>query len=209
MTYLVYKHTSPSGKSYIGQTDDYNRRSIEHQAISSQCRAFYAAIKKYGWDNFTHEILYDELTLERANAREQQSINEYGTMAPYGYNLTSGGDSKRHSDVTKAKISASKQANPRYKTDAEKEHLRQLNLGKTISAVQKAAISAAHKGKTISAEQIAARAKTYIVITPTGEQLTIHNLSEFCDRYNLTASCMRAVAYKKQTSHKGWLCTVL
>lgn len=105
MTYLVYKHTSPSGKSYIGQTCDYDYRCWRHQQSSSKCKAFAAAIKKYGWDNFTHEILYDGLTQEQANFREQQAINEYGTVAPCGYNLTTGGDSWERLPSTRAKLS--------------------------------------------------------------------------------------------------------
>lgn len=30
--YLIYKHTSPSGKSYIGLTNNYQRRCREHKS---------------------------------------------------------------------------------------------------------------------------------------------------------------------------------
>jgi predicted GIY-YIG superfamily endonuclease len=45
--YLIYKHTSPSSKSYIGQTKQYKRRCYEHQYYNG-CIAFKNAIKKYG-----------------------------------------------------------------------------------------------------------------------------------------------------------------
>ncbi len=54
--YLVYMHISPNGKSYIGQTCDYQRRCSEHKRPSKSL-AFYNAVKKYGWNNFKHEIL--------------------------------------------------------------------------------------------------------------------------------------------------------
>src|SRR5665811_1174384 len=89
--YLIYKHTSPSGKSYIGQTKNYERRCKEHQCSSSECRAFSSAIAKYTWDMFTHEILAEHLTIDEANVMEHQYIVDHNTIAPYGYNLTSGG----------------------------------------------------------------------------------------------------------------------
>jgi hypothetical protein len=61
-TYIVYKHTSPNNKVYIGITKKKpNDRwasgfGYEHQIY------FFRAIVKYGWDNFKHEILYTNLT---------------------------------------------------------------------------------------------------------------------------------------------------
>lgn len=59
--YLIYMHTSPSGKSYIGQTNNLHRRDIVHKNTNG-CRRFALAIKKYGLDNFTHKVLIDNLT---------------------------------------------------------------------------------------------------------------------------------------------------
>lgn len=61
--YVVYKHTSPSNKSYIGITSNYKLRCNQHKSKNSRCRLFSRAIQKHGWDNFTHEILEDNLTL--------------------------------------------------------------------------------------------------------------------------------------------------
>lgn len=110
--YLVYKHTSPSGKSYIGVTSNYDARNAAHIKCDSKCRAFSAAIKKYGWNNFLHEILYNGLTLDQANYREQQCINEYGTLAPTGYNLLSGGHVQQHHTETKRLMSQQRKGKP-------------------------------------------------------------------------------------------------
>lgn len=90
--YKIYKHTSPSNKSYIGLTKNLKKRKNQHTAKSSGCPAFYRAIQKYGWDNFTHEILMDNLSLEKANEYEQLHIKEHNTLSPNGYNLKSGGN---------------------------------------------------------------------------------------------------------------------
>lgn len=104
--HLIYKHTIPSGKSYIGQTNNYVNRCNWHKSQKG-CRLFANAIKRYGWDNFIHEILISGLTLEQANKYEEFYISEHNSLAPNGYNLISGGLNNRHSDETKVKISKS------------------------------------------------------------------------------------------------------
>jgi group I intron endonuclease len=105
--YLIYKHTSPSGKSYIGQTNNYDRRCREHQS-STDCRYLSRAIKKYGWDSFQHELLIEGLSLDEANRWEEVLIKELNTLAPNGYNLNTGGLNSRLSEETKAKMTTAK-----------------------------------------------------------------------------------------------------
>ncbi len=97
-TYLIYCHTSPTGKKYIGQTNNYNRRCSEHKT-TKRCPAFHNAIIKYGWDNFKHEILVDGLTIEEANILEEFYIKKYNTLAPNGYNLQTGGFNSKPSPL--------------------------------------------------------------------------------------------------------------
>ena len=85
-------HTSPSGKSYIGQTSNYEKRCKDHQRESNPCRAFKKAIDKYGWDTITHEILLGELSLEEANKWEEFCIDLFDTFGENGYNLHTGGN---------------------------------------------------------------------------------------------------------------------
>lgn len=89
--YIVYKHTSPSGKSYIGQTKHMEQRTKEHQSKHSECRAFKGAIQKYGFENFTTEVLAENLTIDEANVLEEKFISDYNTIVPNGYNLKTGG----------------------------------------------------------------------------------------------------------------------
>ena len=104
-----------TGWSYIGQTSSSanpNRRWRNGKGYLTSDTLFARAIKKYGWENFTHEILEDNLkTLEEANQRERYWIAYYHTWIydpeAAGYNLTAGGDGSlgyKHSEATKDKI---------------------------------------------------------------------------------------------------------
>lgn len=104
-TWTIYKHTltfpgESFGKSYIGITcrDVTKRWLAEGNGYRPKNQpAFAAAIKKYGWENFSHEILEKNIkTLEEANLRERYWIAYYHTWvydpACWGYNITKGGD---------------------------------------------------------------------------------------------------------------------
>lgn len=106
--YTVYKHTAPNGKVYIGitQQEDLNRRWQNGNGYRSQVK-FARAIQKYGWNNFTHEILYAGKTKAEAEALEVQLIAEHRATDPrHGYNVDHGGNaSGTHSEETRRKIS--------------------------------------------------------------------------------------------------------
>lgn len=111
---LIYKLTSPNGKSYIGQTKDcFEVRMNKHKSSSkhretSGCLALNAAIRKYGFNTFTKEILLycDEKDLDMF---EEKMIAAYDTISPKGYNLLSGGNSnKTQSLETKERMSMSR-----------------------------------------------------------------------------------------------------
>lgn len=128
MGYTVYKHISPSGKVYIGIT----KRKPEYRwnkgkGYREDQLLFYRAIKKYGWDNFTHEILYTGLSEKDAKNIEISLIRQYKSLG-MSYNITDGGDGgrglhnkrKKMSDETKLKMSKSRKGllagnkNPMY-----------------------------------------------------------------------------------------------
>jgi len=104
LNYCVYKHTSPNGKSYIGQTNNYKRRCNSHKSCKVNT-AFTSAIKKHGWNNFKHEVLKDNLTIDESNYWEELLIKEHNTLSPNGYNLVNGGLNKKVSEETRKKIS--------------------------------------------------------------------------------------------------------
>ena len=93
MSYTVYKHTSPSGKVYIGITKRRPAKRFDRGRGYEHCPKMKAAIKKYGWDSFTHEILAEGLTQLEAEIEEVTYIGAYhSNVSQYGYNVTSGGE---------------------------------------------------------------------------------------------------------------------
>jgi hypothetical protein len=92
--WCVYKHTSPSGKVYIGITGCEVRKRWKGGYGYCAQPYFYNAILKYGWDNISHEILETELSKQEAGEREKYYIKLYNSdNALYGYNISSGGNS--------------------------------------------------------------------------------------------------------------------
>ena len=92
-TGLIYKITSPSGKSYIGMTlRTVEQRMKEHRRTQfSGCRYLVNAINKYGFDNFTKEVLWEGEDTQTPEM-ERLMISKYDTLAPNGYNLKTGGE---------------------------------------------------------------------------------------------------------------------
>lgn len=93
MPYLVYKHTTPSNKVYIGITSkiDPNDRWQNGWGYYDN-RHFYSAILKYGWSNIKHEIVASELSAEEAGQLEIDLIKKYNSTDPeHGHNIMQGG----------------------------------------------------------------------------------------------------------------------
>lgn len=108
MSNCVYKITNNiNGKSYIGSTNNYQRRMKEHKVYinCSSSRDGYnypihAALRKYGLQNFTFEILLDNIdTLTNARQLEFQYKKELNTMIPNGYNVKDGTEGCTEKDI--------------------------------------------------------------------------------------------------------------
>ena len=95
--YCVYKHTTPSGKVYIGITRQKPERRWRngegYKPPEGEETFFYNAICQYGWENISHEIIAEGLTKEAACELEIDSIKRYKAQdRKYGYNVLKGGD---------------------------------------------------------------------------------------------------------------------
>ena len=93
---VIYKISSPKGKVYIGRTNNFDGRMAEHKcsALTKKAKnSLYKAIRKYGWDNMTKEILV-EIEPSQAQKIEEEFILAYDSVKK-GYNDTyvgGGGD---------------------------------------------------------------------------------------------------------------------
>lgn len=109
--YVVYRHTSPSSKIYIGitcQKPEYRWGKDGKRYKNSH--KFYNAIQKYGWTNFKHEILYSGLNEISAKLIEEDLIYYYKSLN-ISYNITDGGDGTKGitpSEETRKKMSNSR-----------------------------------------------------------------------------------------------------
>lgn len=129
--YSVYKHTTPSGKVYIGLTSKNPKERWDGGHGYKHNPHFWSAIQKYGWNNIKHEIIQDGLTSEEASELEYRLINEYdSTNQSKGYNLREGGSIGyhfNHNELAKRKISESSKR--RWSNPEEKAKFSELMSG--------------------------------------------------------------------------------
>lgn len=89
--WTIYRHVSPSGKIYVGITSKEINRRWRYGTGYSNCILFQNAIDKYGWDNIKHQVLFTNLTEDRAKNLEKDLIRHYKNLG-VSYNITDGGD---------------------------------------------------------------------------------------------------------------------
>ena len=96
---LIYMYTNKiNNKKYIGQTT--RSLKIRHQQHLSQCDTYFdKALHKYGENNFSLEILEDNIDdIKVLNQKEEYYIQLYNTFED-GYNLNRGGDNRTRFSV--------------------------------------------------------------------------------------------------------------
>jgi group I intron endonuclease len=144
--HVVYRATNTkTNKSYIGLSaqsgkvrwQKHLRAALgESESYEKSRYLLHKSIRKHGAGAFTFEVLYEAIDLREAKAVERGLIAQYGTLAPLGYNLTSGGEGYLRSPETI-------------------ERLRQSHLNKKLSEAHKRNIGKAHKGRHLSAPELA------------------------------------------------------
>ena len=176
--FKVYAHIAPNNKLYIGITKDsvVHRWGVDGSGYKNQ-QLFYRAIKKYGWSNFKHIIILDNLSKDVACMVEQYLIDKYNTTNnEKGYNVALGGDGpfgvirsaetrqkirefnlgRHHTEETKLKISKNHSRHNKG-MKLSKERAEQLhnsrrgkpswNSGKKLSVEYRKKLSESHKGQ--------------------------------------------------------------
>jgi len=111
MAFEVYCITNQAnGKRYVGvTTTGYENRFANHlwhsKKSKSSCRALHSAMRKYGAECFSVELLEFARDWRHMNQLEREWIKKLDTLAPAGYNLTDGGDAGTFSDETRQMMS--------------------------------------------------------------------------------------------------------
>lgn len=107
----IYKYTNKiTGKHYIGQTNNLQKRFSGHKSEAFNPNAsgynlpFHAAIRKYGMENFTYDVL-EEIADGEAQSfiddREIYFIKYYHSLVDEnGYNLAIGGGGRSRPPLT-------------------------------------------------------------------------------------------------------------
>lgn len=133
--YTIYKHTTPNGKTYIGQTSQPTYRRWRNGEGYANNTYFYRAIQKYGWDSIKHEVICTCKTQKEADVLEAHYINIFQSLNPaHGYNLVEPTESGRvlstetrqkMSNVRKGKFAGSN--NPNYGKKHTEEARRRMS----------------------------------------------------------------------------------
>jgi len=84
-TWIVYRHTFPNGKVYIGITVGEPEKRWRGGFGYAANGPMFRDIVKYGWDNISHEVLYSNLSEIDARKQERDLIEKFpdGRKATY------------------------------------------------------------------------------------------------------------------------------
>lgn len=198
-SWCVYKHQSPSGKVYIGITSLRATKRWGHGCNYRHNEYFYSAIKKYGWENFTHEVLFENLDKESAEQKEVELIALYKSNDKrFGYNLTSGGESGTHpSEETRQRLSETHKGKKLGPCSEErKRRISQANMGKKKphigvprSAECRKKISAAHSKAVLQYTMSGEFVAEYESVTKASEAVGVAppGISKSCRTQRTTA----------------------
>ena len=148
----LYRHTSPIGKVYIGITSVKPQRRWGYGCNYKRCYLLDRAIKKYGWDNIKHEVLFTGLSEHHAKNLEIDLIKHYKKLN-ISYNITDGGDGVIGVPDSPKRIEAvRKYWTGRHLTEEAKRKISEANKGNQ-------ATKGMHWSKESIAKMIATRKK--------------------------------------------------
>lgn len=204
---FVYKITnSINGMVYVGQ-----HMGTDFGGYWGSGQILKKAYEKYGKDVFTREILEYAFTKQDLNSLECHYIETLNTLAPYGYNIATGGKGGYTGETTEESIKKIKAA----------------LVGKPKSLEHRLKISKAKKGKTSHPQTEETRAKisnSHIGIKPWNkgkgkaiEQLTMQgehiqtwsSLTDACLNGGFNKSKISECLHGKRKHHKHFVWRLL
>lgn len=149
-----------NAKLYVGQTRKPARRRFAEHCEPGRRAYISRAIRKYGREKFTVEVLEWCSTDEDLNAAETFWIDWYGSQYPAGYNAVATPGCGAPSPLTRAKMSAAATASAsrfwlgKKRSDEDRARMSagQRRRYQDPGAIER--ISAAHRGKIPSDETL-------------------------------------------------------
>ena len=142
MLHEIYLVTNlVNGKQYVGQTKHGHTKGRwkEHNVIREDYNTiFHNAIKKYGTENFSVEVVEDNISDEDIDQREIYYIDFYNTFHAngHGYNMTKGGRGMlgyRPTKKTKQKVKKSTIETWKRMKKEDPERYAQLCLNRSLA----------------------------------------------------------------------------
>ena len=225
-------------KGYNGQAWNIQERIVKghmkqpwYESTKNKCPAFYAALRKHGFDAFTWHVLWEATdgmtTKKELDMMEVMLIKHLSThVSQKGYNIAWGGSSlmkgRKHTAETIAKISAAQSGEKNHnfgkkaseetrdKMSAARSGEKHPNFGKKASEETKKKMSAAQSGeknhnfgKKQSAEHIAAKSKPILGKRKFESEYTeFKNRTAAAEHFKCSKNTVKNIATKRYGSKK-------
>lgn len=144
----IYKITSPTGRVYIGQSIDIEKRRQKYILLNCKGQTrLYASIQKHSFIEHTFEVV-EECTVKELNTRERYWQETYNVLGELGLNcrLTNTSDRSGYlSENTKLKISNSNKG--KTFSEESRKKMSESQTGKQLSEKTRKKMSETRKGK--------------------------------------------------------------
>lgn len=151
----IYKITSPSGKVYIGQSWQIEKRWYQYKYLVPYQRQFKLlnSFNKYGLDKHSFEVIHElpnDINQSVLDEYEILYINQYSNCGVELMNCTEGGKGGKLCDERKKQIS--KSLTGRKHSEQTKKKIGEANRLRVLSDETKNKISKANKGRKCTEE---------------------------------------------------------
>lgn len=157
----IYKITcKANGHFYVGRTIDFEKRIRQHKVDlkggNHKNQRMQHCYDKYGAANFQYELILETTSEIDALIQAEQKILDESISLPECMNINTTAKCACYVPMTeerRRKISAAHLGKKRMpKTEKQRQHMREVMMGHTISEETRRKISESHKGKKLSEE---------------------------------------------------------
>lgn len=184
--YVVYIHKNIlNGKVYVGQTCNLSERWRNNGKNYFNSIKFYNAIKKYGWDNFTHEVVYSNLNKQAADKfkfRDFMKRYRRDSMEHDGFmSLEDRNYPRRHEDDGFMDVfdSRSNRFGDRFRDSG----MRGNDMDRIIKYMRHSMNDGEHFTESEAMDLVSNMYHTEGGRKYSGEKFDIHKAKEICERY--------------------------